>query len=82
MLSHIQFMQDNQDPDFGFRPAEVAKMQRILDWMKQPLEDKSMIMAQKDFYLFFKEKDRRRNTDLVKTFPEMKTFYESCKSLC
>jgi organic radical activating enzyme len=82
MLSHIRFMEEHQDPEFGFRAAEVAKMQRILDWMKQPLEDKNMTMAQKDFYLFFKEKDRRRSTDLIKTFPEMKTFYESCESLC
>ena len=34
-----------------------------------------------DFYRFFNEHDRRRGTDFLKTFPEMKTWWDECKYL-
>ena len=35
----------------------------------------------KDFYLFINEYDKRRGKDFLKTFPEMKEFYNSCRKL-
>jgi hypothetical protein len=32
-----------------------------------------------DFYKFFSEHDRRRNTDFLRTFPEMKSFWAECE---
>ena len=32
-----------------------------------------------DFYRFFTEHDLRRTTDFLKTFPEMKDFWNECK---
>jgi hypothetical protein len=32
-----------------------------------------------DFYRFFSEHDRRRNTWFLNTFPEMREFWEECK---
>ena len=32
-----------------------------------------------DFYRFFAEHDRRRGTDFLKTFPEMKTWWHECE---
>jgi hypothetical protein len=35
----------------------------------------------KDFVLFIDEYDKRRGKNFLKTFPEMKEFYQSCKKL-
>jgi hypothetical protein len=32
-----------------------------------------------DFYRFFSEHDRRRGTDFLKTFPEMRSFWQECE---
>ena len=34
-----------------------------------------------NFYRFFKEHDRRRGTDFVKVFPELKSFWKNCQRL-
>lgn len=34
-----------------------------------------------DFYRFFNEHDKRRNTDFVKTFPELENFHNYCREL-
>jgi hypothetical protein len=34
-----------------------------------------------DFYNWFTEYDRRRNTNLLDTFPEMADFHQMCKQL-
>jgi hypothetical protein len=31
-----------------------------------------------DFYRFFSEHDRRRGTDFLKTFPEMRAWWDQC----
>jgi hypothetical protein len=36
-------------------------------------------LQQADFYRFFNEHDRRRNTDFLKTFPEMAQWWDECK---
>lgn len=80
----IEKMQKNvgEDRDSAtFRPMEVEKLKRILDWMRTPTDEKDRRRWQKDFYLFYKEHDRRRKTDFLKTFPNMKPFWEYCQSL-
>jgi hypothetical protein len=42
-------------------------------------EEDKLIVARKNFYAWFSEHDRRRNTNLIKTFPEMQSFWELCK---
>jgi hypothetical protein len=32
-----------------------------------------------DFYRFFREHDRRRDTDFLKTFPEMRAWWSECE---
>jgi hypothetical protein len=32
-----------------------------------------------DFYRFFSEHDKRRSTDFLFAFPEMKSFWEECQ---
>jgi hypothetical protein len=42
-------------------------------------EYKEDITAQADFYRFFAEHDRRRNTNFLQTFPEMSEWWDQCK---
>jgi hypothetical protein len=42
------------------------------DWLER---------QRKDFILFIDEYDKRRGKNFLKTFPEMKDFYNLCKSL-
>ena len=47
----------------------------------QKLDPEYIKLNKADFYRFFNEHDRRRNTDFIKTFPDMKTWWEECKYL-
>jgi organic radical activating enzyme len=78
----ISYMEGKVDDAVGFKPAEVDKMKRILAWMKEPAPENHTRRARRDFYLFFSEADRRRGTDFLKTFPEMRDFWEHCRKLC
>ncbi|MBL7713910.1 MAG: radical SAM protein [Bdellovibrionales bacterium] len=75
------YMQSNISDENGFRQAEVEKFGRIIGWMESPSEEGWLKKSRRDFYLYFKEHDRRRGTDFLKTFPQMKDFWEHCKSL-
>ena len=62
----------------GFKDFEVSKVQRLIDWIKQESNfDKNKSM--KNFYLFFTEQDKRRNTNFLNTFPELENFWKQCK---
>jgi sulfatase maturation enzyme AslB (radical SAM superfamily) len=62
----------------GFKDFEVSKVQRLIDWIKQESNfDKNKSM--KNFYMFFTEQDRRRNTNFLNTFPELENFWKQCK---
>jgi hypothetical protein len=82
MEQHIEFMQQNLMPEgsvVGFKDYEVQRMQRALDWMREPQDAVEVNSARADFYRFFSEHDRRRNTNFIETFPEMTTFWQECK---
>ena len=46
-------------------------MQRLYDWAAQPLDNEQALVERANFYSFYQEHDRRRNTDFAKTFPEL-----------
>ena len=77
--SIIGFMKDRIDERYGIKKAEVLKMERILSWMKQKKDKNWLDHQRKDFYLYFKEHDKRRNTSFLETFPEMKDFWFLCE---
>lgn len=76
----IQFMKANVVPEGRFELYEIFKAERILEWMKQPVEEQDIKQRRKEFHVFFDEHDRRRSTDFLATFPEMKAFWELCAS--
>jgi hypothetical protein len=75
-------MQQNLMPEgsfVGFKDYEVQRMQRALDWMREPQDAVEVNSSRADFYRFFNEHDRRRNTNFLETFPEMTTFWQECE---
>jgi organic radical activating enzyme len=77
----MEFVQSNleteQTPYHGFKDFELSKLARNLDYMKQTPVDADILKA--DFYKFFNEHDRRRNTNFLTTFPEMAQFWKECE---
>lgn len=65
----------------GFYDHHYSKMQRIVDWMKAEVDETLRTENRKKFYSFFAEHDRRRNTNFLKTFPEMAEFWRLCQHL-
>jgi organic radical activating enzyme len=65
----------------GFKDYEVQRMRRTIDWMKEgsKLDSEYVKLQRADFYRFFNEHDKRRDTDFLKTFPEMREFWEECR---
>ena len=70
----IEYMKDNKETAAtqfkGFKDFEIAKVQRLYDWAAQPLDNEQALIERANFYSFYQEHDRRRNTDFAKTFPE------------
>jgi len=67
------------DPFNGFKDYEVARLDRDIAWMRSA-QDQDYSIARADFYRFFTEHDRRRGTDFLKTFPEMRAWWTECES--
>lgn len=63
----------------GLTDMEIAKMERVLEWVMQEVPEKKLSHYRTDFYLFFTEHDRRRKTNFLKTFPEMESFWNTCR---
>jgi organic radical activating enzyme len=63
----------------GFRDYEVQRLRRDIVWMREA-QNTDHAREKADFYRFFSEHDRRRGTDFVRTFPEMKSFWAQCES--
>jgi hypothetical protein len=68
-------------PFQGFKDYEVQRMRRDIDWMKEGrnLDTGYVKLQRADFYRFFNEHDKRRGTDFLTTFPEMKEFWKECE---
>jgi hypothetical protein len=70
-----------ETPFRGFKDYEVQRLRRDIAWMRSGLElDADYVKLQRaDFYRFFNEHDKRRKTDFLTTFPQMREFWEECK---
>lgn len=55
-----------------FRENEFLKLTRTIEFSKSEVENKQSLI--KDFKIFIKEYDKRRNTSFDATFPELKDF--------
>ena len=62
----------------GFRDYEVQRLRRDIAWMREG-QKQNNDPAKADFYRFFSEHDRRRGTNFLRTFPEMKAWWAECE---
>jgi organic radical activating enzyme len=72
------WMELNQDNMHGFRDFEIQRLRRDIAWMRRD-QHRDHSQARADFYRFFSEHDRRRNTDFLAVFPQMKAWWEECR---
>jgi organic radical activating enzyme len=70
-----------EDPFHGFKDYEVQRMRRDIDWMKEGrnLDPEYVTLQRANFYRFFNEHDKRRKTDFIETFPQMREFWNECE---
>lgn len=84
MYAHPEtYVRESNTYKRGFLPFEVEKMARIVNWFRSDQDEldipQKKAVLQIDFFKFFAEHDRRRNTDFLKTFPEFTEFWQFCK---
>ena len=72
-----EYVETPDRPFRGFKDYEVQRMRRDIAWMREGTDNVEQKRA--DFYRFFSEHDRRRGTDFLKTFPEMRSFWDECR---
>ena len=75
MLRNIE-TEDN--PLHGFKDYELHRLDRDIAWMRsgQTIPNDT---EKADFFRFFSEHDKRRNTDFLETFPEMRAWWNECE---
>ena len=66
------------NPLHGFKDYEVQRLERDIAWMRSA-QSQDHSVARADFYRFFSEHDQRRETNFLKTFPEMRSFWAECE---
>jgi hypothetical protein len=71
-------MTTEANPLHGFKDYEVQRLERDIAWMRAG-QEQDHSQAKADFHRFFSEHDRRRDTDFLKTFPEMATWWHECE---
>jgi len=84
MEDNLKFMKDNLDDNdlSKFTTVEYEKFRRVVDYMRNTeYTDEAIEEGRRDFYNWFNALDQRRGTDFLKTFPELKEFYEECEML-
>jgi len=78
-----KYMEDNIETEEtrfkGFKDYEIKRMDRDIAWMSEPLSDEYIQEQKADFYRFFSEHDKRRNTSFLEVFPEMSSWWKECE---
>jgi hypothetical protein len=80
----LKYMEDNvQGEDYsetfeGFKPYEILKIKRDLAIMQESLPPDQLLLNKTNFYLFISEYDRRRQTNFMEIFPELKSYWREC----
>jgi len=64
----------------GLTEIEVGKIKRIYDWIISDDFKFNIDSERKSFVNFVDEHDRRRNTNFIKSFPELENFYNTIKN--
>jgi len=65
----------------GYSDIEIQKIKRTYDWMISAKPGETLLRDQYNFRKFVDEHDLRRNTNFLKTFPELEEFYNFCGTI-
>lgn len=65
----------------GYSDIEIQKIKRTYDWMISVKYGETLLRNQYNFKKFVDEHDLRRNTNFLKTFPELEEFYNFCGTI-
>jgi hypothetical protein len=79
MERHLQFIENNMDnaDRTKFTTLEYEKFKRVVEYMRTTHYDSvALKQARKNFYNWFTEHDRRRNTNIIESFPELENFWK------
>lgn len=63
----------------GFRDYEVAKFDRDIEWMRQPMPEDERRKQMVNWFRFYTAWDERRNKNFLTTFPEMEDWWSECE---
>ena len=74
----VRQIETDEAPFQGFKDYELSRLDRDIAWMREG-QNKDHSAAKADFYRFFSEHDRRRGTDFLKVFPEMRAWWAECE---
>lgn len=80
----LKFIDENRDENdrTKFSDLEYERFRRVRDYFSSVDYDEAKVKeGRKDFYNWFTEYDRRRNTNFLETFPDMAEFWEECKNI-
>jgi len=78
MHKHLEFIKTNTDDKdrTKFSSLEYERFRRVVNYMQNTsYEAEKLLEARRNFYNWFSEHDRRRNTNILKTFPELENFW-------
>jgi len=57
----------------------LQRLRRDIAWMRKG-QDRDWSQERADFYRFFSEHDRRRGTDFLSVFPNMRGWWTECEA--
>ena len=82
----LAFLKENEVDEkkgklHGFSTLEKEKIMRLITLVRSPIDKEKQKRNRMDFYRFFREHDRRRGTDFLNTFPELREFWFECEKL-
>jgi hypothetical protein len=84
MHDALKFMEENVDDNASnkFTTVEFEKFKRVVDYMAETVYPANkLIEGRRDFYNWFNELDKRRDTDMLSIFPEYSEFYRLCQEV-
>lgn len=68
----------SENEPYGFNDYEIDSFKKIVEFYKDKYPKSLRHKLQRDFYYFVKDFDFRKGSNVLKTFPELKVFVESC----
>lgn len=79
----INFAKENTNVDdfAGFYDFEILKLERNLSAFRQHIDSEKLKIDRLNFVKYFEQYDKRTNKNFIKTFGEMKVFWNYCKGI-